>query len=46
MLHLLIPMTFPISCENFVKFNKELQEVCDKYNMGDILVYLGSDKDD
>ena len=45
-LHLLVPFQTPITVSDFVKFNDELQTLCDKYGMGQVFVYLGSDSDD
>lgn len=43
-LHLLIPFEKPIKLTDFEKLEKELQEVCDKYGMGKIHVYLGNEE--
>ena len=45
-LHLWVPFEKPIKVDDFVKFNDELQAVCDKYGMGTVMVVIGSDQDD
>lgn len=45
-LHLWVPFEKPIRTDDFINFNNELQEVCDKYGMGTLMVVIGSDADD
>ena len=42
-LHLWVPFEKPVKVTDFDKFNKELQEVCDKYGMGKVMVVIGRD---
>ena len=45
MLYLMVPIRKPLRSKDFINLNKELQEVCDKYNLGDLLVYSGGDEE-
>lgn len=44
MLHLIVPFTKPLVIEDFVKFNEDLQRVCDEYGLGELMIYMGEPK--